>query len=142
MSHNFLSIMYEFFIEIVEEFQNYRIQIRACWRKFGLITKPHCKMLKTSALKRSLLKLCYLQIDEVHWLMKGWSSKHLKFILRLMSWVLTVHHFCLTERTTVHHFCFTKRTTVHHFCLTKRTTVHHFCLTKSQMNKRPHAASA
>ena len=26
-------------------------------------------MLKTSALKRSLLKLCYLQIDEVHWLM-------------------------------------------------------------------------
>ena len=27
------------------------------------------KMLKTSALKRSQLKLCYLQIDEVHWLM-------------------------------------------------------------------------
>ena len=26
-------------------------------------------MLKTSALKRSLLNLCYLQIDEVHWLM-------------------------------------------------------------------------
>ena len=81
--------------------------------------------------KALAIKLCYLQIDEVHWLMKGWSSVHLKFILRLMSWVLTVHHICLTERTTVHHFC-----------LTKRTTVHHFCLTKSQMNKRPHAASA
>ena len=28
------------------------------------------KMLKTSALKRSLLMLCYLQFDEEHWLMK------------------------------------------------------------------------
>ena len=37
-------------------------------------SKIHEKMLKTSALKRSQSKLCYLQIDEVHWLMKGYSS--------------------------------------------------------------------
>ena len=31
----------------------------------------YSKMLKTSALKRSLLMLCYLHFDEEHWLMTG-----------------------------------------------------------------------
>ena len=34
------------------------------------------KMLKTSALKRSLLKLCYLQFDDVYWLIREKTVKN------------------------------------------------------------------
>ena len=37
---------------------------------FSADSIPNKKMLKTSALKRSQQKKCYLQIDEVHLLMK------------------------------------------------------------------------